>query len=343
MDSERFIPKGAVYFPSRAFNAYQTYRDFRPEEIRRDFGYAEQAGINAIRLFLSYEYWLAFPEQLWEKFDTLLELARQSKIRVMPILFENCGRPSCPENAQNGHPLTAACMQSPGRIVTGDPALWEGPLSFVDAFMKRYAGDDRLLAIEVMNEPNENSGDLPFARRMTQRAFEQKKQIPLTIGCIHLYHNLYFAQWIDVYQFHENFPGSVQEMQAKLMQAAELQRVTGKQVWLTEWQRVRTAGPGWDSPVIPQEDTVPELCSLADAVYGSGLGNFFWSLMLKPAYLPAQRPNGTFNGLFHEDGKVYSLQDYRAVCRRQDAEPAGVLATRPAWFTALLEKSEKER
>jgi len=35
--------------------------------------------------------------------------------------------------------------------------------------------------------------------------------------------------------------------------------------------------------------------------------------MLKPAYLVPQRNIGTINGLFHEDGAVYSLEDARAV------------------------------
>jgi len=35
--------------------------------------------------------------------------------------------------------------------------------------------------------------------------------------------------------------------------------------------------------------------------------------MLKPAYLPTQRLNGALNGIFHEDGAVYSIKDARAV------------------------------
>lgn len=36
--------------------------------------------------------------------------------------------------------------------------------------------------------------------------------------------------------------------------------------------------------------------------------------MLKPAYLASQRLIGTFNGIFYEDGAVYSLEDARAIC-----------------------------
>lgn len=326
--------KGAVYFPSRVYNAYQTYLFFDIDEIKRDFHFAQSAGINAIRLFTSYEYWCQEPAALWEKLDALLTEARNAGIKVMPILFENCGRAPTPENALSRDPYTAVCIQSPGRAVTSDEALWGGPLQYVEEFMGRYADDDRLIAIEVMNEPNEPSGDIPFARKMTEAAHARKGSIPLTIGCISLHHNLYFTQWIDVYQFHDNFPTDMGSFQNKLLQGATLQALTGKPVWLTEWQRIRTAGPGWNVAAIPSQDTTPDLASLAQAVYSSGLGSFFWSLMVKPAYLAAQRPNGTFNGLFHEDGSVYSIDDFKAIaqCGDQTGLPAEKRAM-PEWFT----------
>ena len=46
--------KGAVYFPARAYNAYQTWKDFDKKEIERDFGYAKDVGLNALRIFTSY-------------------------------------------------------------------------------------------------------------------------------------------------------------------------------------------------------------------------------------------------------------------------------------------------
>lgn len=55
MDYNKQI-KGAVYFPSRAYNAYQTWMYFDRTVIARDFGYAKSAGLNALRIFTSYEY-----------------------------------------------------------------------------------------------------------------------------------------------------------------------------------------------------------------------------------------------------------------------------------------------
>ena len=54
MDYNKQI-KGAVYFPSRAYNAYQTWMYFDRTVIARDFGYAKSAGLNALRILTSYE------------------------------------------------------------------------------------------------------------------------------------------------------------------------------------------------------------------------------------------------------------------------------------------------
>ena len=83
--------RGAVYFPSRAYNAWQTWSELNPEEIDRDFGYAEDAGINALRMFVSFEYWQEQPDLFFRRFEQVIALSRRHGIRIMPVLFEDCG------------------------------------------------------------------------------------------------------------------------------------------------------------------------------------------------------------------------------------------------------------
>ena len=177
---------------------------------------------------------------------------------------------------------------------------------------------------------------MPFARHIVALARSYRGSVPLTIGCITLWHNLYFGDDLDIYQYHDNFPQSAENLERVIREAKTVQQLIGKPCWLTEWQRVREAGPGWDTAVIPQEYTVPALATLAPTVYGQEIGSFFWSLMVKPAYLMAQRPNGTYNGLFHEDGSVYSLADYQAVAGKDKIRP--VKAALPEWYAKSLEE-----
>jgi hypothetical protein len=95
--------------------------------------------------------------------------------------------------------------------------------------------------------------------------------------------------------------------------AKEITEVLGRPVWITEWQRLRPAGNGWNQHKLPQNELFPDFASLAPHVRKAEIGNYFWSLMVKPAYLTPQRNIGTINGLFYEDGSVYSLADARAI------------------------------
>lgn len=326
--------RGAVYFPSRAYNAYQTWHELDTAEIDRDFGYAQQAGINALRMFTSYEYWQEAGEEFFNRFEQVIALSAKHGIRIMPVLFEDCGVDSTPEARASKDPRLAVCTCSPCRAVQKDPARWAEVYPYVDAFFRRYGSDQRLLAIEVMNEPHESSGNIAFAQHMVRMARTYQGTVPLTIGSIRMLHNLYYGDDLDIYQFHDNFPSTLEAFHQLLQEMQVIQQATGKPCWLTEWQRLRVKGPGWDVQHIDPEETVPALATLAPEVYGSGLGNFFWSLMVKPAYLTAQRPNGTFNGLFHEDGSVYSLADYQAVSHSQETRP--VTATLPPWYMKSL-------
>lgn len=328
--------RGAVYFPARAYNAYQTYRDFSRAECERDFTYAEEAGLNALRIFTSYEFWQEAPDLFFQRFDSLLCSAIAHRIRIMPVLFEDCGRTNTPETRNSRDPMEAVCVRSPDADVEKDPQRWHKTAEYVAAFFRRYKDDPRLLAIEIMNEPHWRSENLPFAKYMTQYAAQQKGTVPITNGCMFMEDNLCFADEIDIYQFHHNFPKSIVELRQLLNRAKAIQEISHKPCWLTEWQRVRSAGPGWNTAQIPEDDKTPNLASIAGVIQDSGLVNFFWSLMVKPAYLSTQRPNGTFNGLFHEDGSVYSKEDYLAVSGLTDAPAEN--RTMPPWYLDALEK-----
>jgi len=326
--------RGAVYIPARAYNAYQMWRDYSDSESRRDMGFAASVNLNALRIWASYDYWLEEPAGFKHKFDLLLDAASENGLRIMPSLFEDCGADNSKEALTNRSPLTAVAVKSPGRAIEQDERLWDGPKRFIEWFFDIYKDDSRLLAIEIMNEPHLKARNYKFAQAMLAHANQRRGRIALTMGCMRLEHNLYFIDHgLDICQFHDNFPRSEKEFTALLEEAKSIELLTGRPVWLTEWQRIRRAGPGWDVEKLERSEITPDLASLAPIIREVGVGNFLWSLMVKPAYLQAQRPNGTFNGIFHEDGSVYSLADARAVSGNP-AFQAEEKQELPAWFAA---------
>lgn len=190
--------------------------------------------------------------------------------------------------------------------------LWTKPREYVRWFMERYRDDDRLLAIELTNEPGWNRKDVQFMKAMAASLTAYRGDVPLTVGSTSLANNTDYLDWgMDILQFHYNFAQTTDQYERMLRQANHVQRKIGKPVWLSEWQRIRE-GRAFFSDV-DAESAVPDYTSLAPTIQRAGRGNFFWSLMVKPAYSVRLRLKGVINGIFHEDGAVWSQSDARAI------------------------------
>jgi hypothetical protein len=313
-DQQPLAIRGAVYLPAEAFNAPQMWENFSLTETRRDFGYAQEIHLNALRIWASYEYWQMEPEHFKASLDQSLDEAQAHGIRILVSLFENDGVAPTPENMWTTDPKRAFDVCSPALAIVS-PAhkeRWEKPREYLKWFMQHYRDDQRLLAIEVMNEPDRNT--TAFAKSMFQTAKSMEGSVPLTIGSDSIENALnYIPLGLDIIEFHVNFPPTRQYFESEITNAIAVSKQNHLPVWLTEWQRLRPGGSGWGKTKIPPDETLPDYASLAPIVHQYQIGNFFWSLMVKPAYLPPQRAQGTINGVFWPDGSVWSLRDARTI------------------------------
>jgi hypothetical protein len=234
--------RGAVYLPARAFNAYQMWKDYDPAVIERDLGYAQSLGLHAIRIWVSYEYRLAYGEKnTTASFEHLLTAASARGLKVVPSLFEGCGIAPTTDSLNNTDPLTAVCVYSPAKDIYEQPERYSEPSLFVKEFMQRYRNDDRLLAIEIMNEPSDVMR-IRFVRAILQSALLEKGNVPLTMGCASVEDHLYYQDigGLDILQNHLNFPASPEEIESRMKLMAKVSNVLGLPCWMTEWQRIRT-------------------------------------------------------------------------------------------------------
>ena len=298
--------RGAIYFPSRAFNHYQTWESYSRSAVHSDLICAKDLGLNALRVLVSFEFWRDHPERLERALDSFFELAGAHGIDVLPVMFESIGAEPTEKNLNDRDVTTAFAVRSPsGRVLT-DRKRWDEPRRFVEWFVSRYGGRDNLLAVEIMNEPGEWKKRVDFCRAMLRAARDADPSVPLTMGCKDFeFNELYEDPTLDVYQFHFNLPPTADDMRAELREAAAISERTCLPIWLTEWQRTR---------VEPPNKLLPNYSSLASVIRESDIdGDFFWQLMLKPAYIEKPRKQGRLNGLFHENGEIYSTSDARAL------------------------------
>ena len=303
--------RGAVYFPSRTFNHYQAWDMYNPGEAIRDVSYASALNLDALRVLLSYEFWRDHPSEFRRNLDHFLTVAADRGVRILPVLFESIGEKPTPANLRDRDVLRNGAIRSPSHAVIRDVGEWDGPRGFVRWFVRQYGDHEGLLAVEVMNEPGEWEARVEFCREMLRAARDAAPDVPLTMGCKDLkYNRLYDDPGLDVFQFHYNLPPTAAHMRRALSEAARVAREADRPVWLTEWQRTREE---------PPDSLVPNYSSLASVVRESDVdGDFFWQLMLKPAYGYVQRVRGRLNGVFYEDGRVYSVSDVRAISGARD-------------------------
>lgn len=304
--------RGAIYLPARAFNTFQMWSNYDRGVVERDFGYASRVNLNAIRTWVSYEYWNREPRACAAKLEHLLSTAANEGLRVLLILFEGIGGRPTQENLTDTDPRTAMSVASPGPSVIRNRDRWDEPKRFVNWVMDRHGDDERLLGIEVMNEPGWFENKPEFTRAMLETLDRRRGSVPLTVGSTSMINNIdYYDAGCDILQFHYNFPIDETKFRDALRQVAIVRRSVEAPVWLTEWQRIRS-GRGSHAPPAADE-RVPNYASMAPHIHAAGFGNFFWSLMVKPAFNRSQRRKGVLNGLFHEDGAVWSLDDARAI------------------------------
>ncbi|MCO8244947.1 MULTISPECIES: glycoside hydrolase family 5 protein [unclassified Haladaptatus] len=286
--------------------------NYSPEIIERDLTYAARLNLNAIRTWVSYEYWLKNPIAHRKAIDHFLTTASKRNIRVLFSLFENVGSAPSHKNLTNTDPKTATAVRSPSLKVIQNQNRWAKPREFVRWFMDLYRDDERLLAIEAMNEPGWRNDVKRFAKNMFQILLQNRGTIPLTVGATSLINSIDYLDWgSDILQFHYNYPSSKKVFEDLLQDYREISSKIDEPVWLTEWQKV--ASFGWSNSTKVIKDWYPNYGSLAPLMREYNVDNFFWSLMLQPAYTVPMRQKGVLNGIFHEDGSVWSQTDARAI------------------------------
>ncbi|WP_117594856.1 glycoside hydrolase [Haloprofundus halophilus] len=306
--------RGAIYFPARSHNHYQSWAAYDPRVAANDLDYAKRLNLNAVRVVLSYHWWRENRRAFADAFDDFLLRAENRGIRVLPVLFESIGEQ--PTNARRRPTGDAPALKSPSGATVRRPWRWDGPREFTRWVANRCTDPDVVLALEIMNEPGEYEPRVKFVREMLRVADRAAPAVPLTVGCKDVRLNTQFSDpELDVYQFHMNLPPTEQRARRKIRDAVTFARTHGKPVWLTEWQRLRRS---------PRSKLRPDYASLAPIIRESALdGDFFWQLMLKPAYMRKQREKGRINGLFHADGAVFSAADANALAKLPQSESRG--------------------
>ncbi len=192
---------GCNYAPAYAINQLEMWQadTFNLAAIDRELGWAESLGFNSLRVFLHDLAWQQDPKGFLKRVDQFLEVADDHGIRVMLVIFDAVWDPfpaPGPQRAPKPHVHNSGWVQGPGAEILKDPARQDELKPYVQAVLREFRNDKRVLAWDLFNEPeNPNrsaygSVELPnkaeVALELLRRTFAWAREInpsqPLTCG-----------------------------------------------------------------------------------------------------------------------------------------------------------------
>jgi hypothetical protein len=167
---------GANFIPSDAINQLEMWQPdtFDAAEIDKELGWAQEIGMNTMRVFLQDLLWQQDPEGFKRRIDTFLVISAKHHIRPIFVLFDSCWDPY-PRLGPQHPPIpgvhNSGWVQSPGRKALEDSTEYKRLKAYVQGVVGAFANDDRILAWDVWNEPD-NANESSYGKEEAQNKAE---------------------------------------------------------------------------------------------------------------------------------------------------------------------------
>lgn len=155
-------PVGSNYIPADAINQLEMWQaaTFDPQRIDRELGWAQGLGMTTMRVFLHDLLWKQNAKGFKQRIDTFLAIAARHHIKPIFVLFDSCWDPD-PKLGPQHPPIpgvhNSGWVQSPG-IAMDDRSQYPRFEQYVKDIVGSFAHDDRILAWDVWNEPDNPGG-----------------------------------------------------------------------------------------------------------------------------------------------------------------------------------------
>jgi hypothetical protein len=190
---------GSDYTPATAINQLEMWQadTFDPATIDKELGWAQALGMNTMRVFLHNLLWEQDAAGFRKRIDTFLQIAARHRIKPLFVLFDSCWDPE-PKLGPQHPPIpgvhNSGWVQAPGRARLEDASGYPKLREYVEGVVGAFANDQRILAWDVWNEPdNDGGGNYPrhegkqkYVELLLPQVFEwargRKPMQPLTSG-----------------------------------------------------------------------------------------------------------------------------------------------------------------
>jgi hypothetical protein len=154
---------GSNYIPADAINELEMWQadTFDAKRIDLELGWAEAIGLNTMRVFLHDLPWQQDAAGFTKRIDIFLQIAAKHHIKPLFVLFDSCWDPE-PRLGKQHAPRpgvhNSGWVQSPGAKALQDPAQYPRLEAYVKGVVGAFAKDERVLAWDIWNEPDNGNG-----------------------------------------------------------------------------------------------------------------------------------------------------------------------------------------
>jgi hypothetical protein len=150
---------GTNFNPSNAINQLEVWQaeTFDIETIEKELALSASIGMNTHRVFLHDLVWEQDPEGFADRIDQFLAAADRHGIEPMLVLFDGVWDPRPelgPQRAPVPHKHNSGWVQGPGAEALKDQSQYPRLERYVKGVIGRFADDDRVLAWDLFNEPD---------------------------------------------------------------------------------------------------------------------------------------------------------------------------------------------
>ena len=154
---------GANFIPSSAINQLEMWQaeSFDTTTIARELGWAQSIGMNTMRVFLHDLLYQQDSTGLYNRMNTFLQIAHRHGIKTMFVFFDSCWDPfprAGKQRSPKPHVHNSGWVQSPGQHALKDSTQYPRLERYVKGVTARFANDERVLAWDIWNEPDNMTG-----------------------------------------------------------------------------------------------------------------------------------------------------------------------------------------
>ncbi|MCM5661810.1 glycoside hydrolase 5 family protein [Galbibacter mesophilus] len=161
---------GCNYYPATAINQIEMWQEstWDPKRIDLELGWAEDIGMNTLRVYLHDLVWADDEEGLYDRMEEFLNICQSHGIRPFFVFFDDCHMPN-PELGIQPLPVkgyhNSGWVNSPSRDLAVRYSLGKATpeeiarlKGYVQKTMQRFSEDERILMWELYNEPGRGQG-----------------------------------------------------------------------------------------------------------------------------------------------------------------------------------------